>query len=65
MGLFLYDYNYKKIILNKMFKKLKYNQNKVTDRKRKIFTTIALSLSLLFTKPRLSFSQSSSLNFNN
>jgi hypothetical protein len=48
-----------------MFKKRKDNQNKVTGRKRKIFATIALSLSLLFAKPRLSFSQSSSPNFSN
>lgn len=55
-----YNYNYKIIILNKMFKKRKDNQNKATGRKRKIFVTIALSLSLLFAKPQLSFSQSSS-----
>jgi hypothetical protein len=62
---FLYNYNYKRIILNKMFKKRKDNQNKPTGRKRKKFATIALSLSLLFAKPRLSFSQSSSPNFGN
>jgi hypothetical protein len=48
-----------------MFKKRKDNHNKVTGRKRKIFATIALSLSLLFAKTRLSFSQSSSPNFSN
>jgi hypothetical protein len=48
-----------------MFKKRKNNQNKVTGRKRKIFATITLSLSLLFAKSRLSFSQSSSPNFSN
>jgi hypothetical protein len=61
----LYSYSYKRIILNKMFKKRKDNQNKVTGRKRKIFATIALSLSFTFAKPRLSFSQSSSPNFSN
>jgi hypothetical protein len=48
-----------------MFKKRKDNQNKTTGRKRKIFATIAVSLSLLFAKPRLSFSRSSSPNFDN
>lgn len=48
-----------------MFKKRKDNQNKLTGRKRKIFATIPLSLSLLFVKPRLSFSQLSSPNFSN
>ena len=50
-----------------IFKKLKGNQNKMKrpGRKRKIVTTIALSLSLLFGKPRLSSSQSSSPNFGN
>ena len=49
------------------FKKRETNQNKIRhpDRKRKISTTIALSLSLLFGKARLSSSQSSSLNFDN
>jgi hypothetical protein len=50
-----------------IFKKRKGNQNKIKPpgKKRKIFTTIALLLSLLFGKPRLSFSQSSSPNFSN
>jgi hypothetical protein len=61
----LYNYSYEKIILNKMFKKRKDSQNKVTGRKRKIFATIALLLSSLFAKPRLSFSQPSSPNFSN
>lgn len=45
----------------------KTNQNKVRHpgRKRKIIATIALSLSLLFGKARLSSSQSSSPNFDN
>ena len=49
----------------KIFKKRKDNQNKIKPRgrKRKIFATIALALSLLFGKPRLSSSQSSSSNF--
>jgi len=49
------------------FKKRKGNQNKIKPpgRKRKIFTTIVLSLSLLFGKARLSSSQSSSPNFGN
>ena len=50
-----------------MFKKDKNDQNKTKPRrrKRKIFATIALSLSLLFGKTRLSYSQSSSPNFDN
>ena len=49
------------------FKKRETNQNKIRHpgRKRKIIATIALSLSLLFGKARLSFSQSSSPNFDN
>ena len=49
------------------FKKRETNQNKVRHpgRKRKIIATIALSLSLLFGKARLSSSQSSSPNFDN
>ena len=49
------------------FKKRQTNQNKTRHpgRKRKIIATIALSLSLLFGKARLSSSQSSSLNFDN
>jgi hypothetical protein len=48
-------------------KKIKGNQNKIKPpgRKRKIFLTISLSLSLLFGKPRLGSSQSSSPNFGN
>jgi hypothetical protein len=50
-----------------IFKKIKGNQNKIQTpgRKRKIFLTISLSLSLLFGKPRLGSSQSSSPNFGN
>jgi hypothetical protein len=49
------------------FKKRETNQNKIRHpgRKRKIIPTIALSLSLLFGKTRLSSSQSSSPNFDN
>ena len=49
------------------FKKRETNQNKIRHpgRKRKIIATIALSLSLLFGKARLSSSQSSSPNFDN
>lgn len=49
------------------FKKRGTNQNKIRypGRKRKIIATIALSLSLLFGKTRLSSSQSSSPNFDN
>jgi hypothetical protein len=49
------------------FKNRKGNENKTKPpgRKRKIFTTIALSLSLLFGKQRSSFYQSSSPNFGN
>jgi hypothetical protein len=52
---------------NMVFKKRQTNQNKTIHpgRKRKIIATIALSLSLLFGKARLSSSQSSSLNFDN
>ena len=48
-------------------KKREINQNKIrhAGRKRKIIATIALSLSLLFGKARLSSSQSSSPNFDN
>ena len=48
-------------------KKRETNQNKIKHpvRKRKIIATIALSLSLLFGKTRLSSAQSSSPNFNN
>ena len=48
-------------------KKRETNQNKIRHpgRKRKIIATIALSLSLLFGKTRLSSSQSSSPNFDN
>ena len=54
-------------MVRKIFKKRKDNQNKIkpTDRKRKIFATIALLLSLLFGKARWSSSQSSSPNFGN
>jgi len=50
-----------------IFKKRKGNKNKMKrpGRKRKIVTTIVLSLSLLFGKPRLSSPQSSSPNFGN
>jgi hypothetical protein len=50
-----------------IFKKRKGNQNKIKPpgRKRKIITTIALSLTLLFGKARLSSSQPSSPNFGN
>ena len=49
------------------FKKPKGNQNEIkpSGRKQKIFTTILLSLNLLFGKARLSFSRSSSPNFDN
>ena len=48
-------------------KKRETNQNKIRHpgRKRKIIATIALSLSLLFGKTRLSSAQSSSPNFDN
>jgi hypothetical protein len=48
-----------------IFKKRKRSQNKITPsgRKRKVLTTIALSLTLLFGKPRLTSSRSSSLNY--
>lgn len=54
-------------MIRKIFKKRKDNQNKIkpTGRKRKIFATIALSLSLLFGKAWWSSSQSSSPNFGN
>ena len=50
-----------------IFKKRKGNQNKIKPpgRKRKIITTITLSLTLLFGKARLSSSQPSSPNFGN
>ena len=48
-----------------IFKKLKKNKNKPSGKKRKLLTTIALILSLLFGKPRLSSSQSPSSNFDN
>ena len=41
------------------------NKIKLSGRKRKVLTTITLILSLLFGKPRLSFSRSSSPNFDN
>jgi hypothetical protein len=54
-------------MVRKIFKKRKDNQNKIKPRgrKRKIFGTIALGLSLLFGKSRLSSSQSPSPNFGN
>lgn len=54
-------------MVRKIFKKHKDNQNKIKPRgrKRKIFATIVLALSLLFGKPRSSSSQSSSPNFDN
>jgi hypothetical protein len=50
-----------------IFKKRKGSQNKIkpSGRKRKVLTTIALILSLLFGKLRLSSSRSSSPNFGN
>ena len=50
-----------------LFKKRKGNPNKIKPpgRKRKIVTTIILSLSLLFGKARLSSSQSPNSNFDN
>jgi hypothetical protein len=50
-----------------IFKKRKRSQNKIrpSSRKRKVLTTVALILNLLFGKPRLSFSRSSSPNFDN
>jgi hypothetical protein len=50
-----------------VFKKRKGHQNKIKSsvRKRKVLTAIALILSLLFGKPRLSFSRSSSSNLDN
>ena len=48
-----------------IFKKLKKNKNKPSGKKRKLLTTIALILSLLFGKPRSSPSRSSSPNFAN
>jgi len=50
-----------------VFKKRKGRQNKIKSsvRKRKVLTAIALILSLLFGKPRLSFSRSSSSNLDN
>ena len=49
------------------FKKRETNQNKIRHPgiKRKIIATIALLLTLLFGKTRLSSSQSSSQNFDN
>jgi len=54
-------------MVRKIFKKRKENQNKIKPRgrKRKIFATISLALSLLFGKSRLSSSQSPSPNFVN
>ena len=54
-------------MVRKIFKKRKDSQNKIKPRgrKRKIFATIALALSLLFGKSRLSSSQSPSPNFGN
>lgn len=48
-----------------IFTKLKKNKNKPSGKKRKLLTTIALILSLLFGKPRFSPSRSSSPNFAN
>jgi len=50
-----------------LFKKRKGNQNKIKPpgRKRKLFITITVLLSLLFGKPRLSSSRPSSPNFGN
>ena len=54
-----------------IFKKRKGNQNKIksSGRKRKllkkVFATIALIVGLVFGKPQLSSSQSSSSNFGN
>jgi len=50
-----------------IFKKFKRNQKKIksSGRKRKIITTIALALTLLFGRARFSSSQSSSSNFGN
>ena len=54
-------------MVRKIFKKRKDNQNKIkpSRRKRKIFATIALALSLLLGKPRSSSSRPSSPNFDN
>ena len=54
-------------MIRKIFKKRKDNQNrnKPSCRKRKIFATIALALSLLFGKQRLSPYRPSSPNFGN
>lgn len=54
-------------MVRKIFKKHKDNQNKIKPRgrKRQIFPTIVLALSLLFGKSRLSSSQSLSSNFYN
>ena len=67
MGLFCYNYIYKEALIYMIFKKRKRNQNKIKPpgRKRKVFITIILLLSLLFGKPRFSSSRSSSPNFDN
>ncbi len=54
-------------MVRKIFKKYRNNKNKIKPkgRKRKIFATIVLALSLLFGKSRLSSSQSPSSNFDN
>ena len=50
-----------------MFKKRKDNQNKIkpTGKKRKVFITITLLVSLLFGNARSSSSRQSSPNFDN
>lgn len=63
MGLFFYNYDCK--ISIKYLVLLKNVKIRHPGRKRKIIATIALSLSLLFGKTRLSSSQSSSPNFDN
>ena len=54
-------------MVRKIFLKYRNNKNKIKPkgRKRKIFATIVLALSLLFGKSRLSSSQSPSSNFDN
>ena len=54
-------------MVRKIFKKHKddQNQTKPKGRKQTIFATITLALSLLFGKPRSSYSYSSSPNFDN
>ena len=55
------------IMVRKILKKYRNNKNKIKPkgRKRKIFATIVLALSLLFGKSRLSSSHSPSSNFDN